>query len=81
MCKERMGSVVVKEGKKVVGIVTERDILVALTKKKDLRGLKVKDVMCKRLITISPDKDIYDAILLMKKSKSGGFLLLWITSW
>jgi CBS domain-containing protein len=69
MCKERMGSVVVKEGKNVVGIVTERDILVALTKKKDLRGLKVKDVMCKRLITISPDKDIYDAILLMKKKQ------------
>ena len=67
MCKARVGSILVKKDNRVVGIMTERDVLFALSKKHDLRGVKVKDIMTKRLVTISPTKDIYDAILLMKK--------------
>ncbi|MEM1577713.1 MAG: CBS domain-containing protein [Candidatus Pacearchaeota archaeon] len=67
MVKMKVGSIVVKTDDKLEGILTERDILNVVSKKHSIKGLKVKDVMEKRVITISPSKDIYDAILLMKK--------------
>ncbi|MEM4647804.1 MAG: CBS domain-containing protein [Candidatus Pacearchaeota archaeon] len=67
MVKMKVGSIVVKTDDKLEGILTERDILNIVSKKHSIKGLKVKDVMEKRVITISPSKDIYDAILLMKK--------------
>ncbi len=67
MTKNRTGSLVVKEKEKLVGILTERDILLALAKKSDIRGVKVKEIMTKRVVTISPNKDIYDTIIIKKK--------------
>lgn len=70
MCKNRVGSVVVKENNKLVGIMTERDVLVALTKRKNLEKVKVKEIMTsKKLVTISPRRDVYDAVILMKKKE------------
>ena len=69
MAKNRIGSLVVKEKEKLAGIITERDIIWALAKKNDLRGVKVKQIMTKRVVTIAPSKDIYDAIIRMKKKR------------
>ena len=69
MSKKRVGSLIVKEKDKLVGILTERDILWALAKKSDLKGVKVKEIMTKRVVTISPSKDIYDAILKIKRRR------------
>lgn len=67
MAKNRTGSLIVKEKDKLLGIITERDIMWALAKKENLKGIKVEEIMSKRVITISPNKDLYDAIVKMKK--------------
>lgn len=67
MAKNRIGSLIIKEKDKLLGIITERDIMMAVAKNENLKGLKVKDVMTKRVETISPNKDLYDAIIKMKK--------------
>lgn len=69
MAKNRVGSLIVKKADKLMGILTERDILWALSKKGNIKGVKVSQVMTKRVIGISPNKDIYDAIIKMKKKK------------
>ncbi len=68
MVKNKIGSLIVKTKDKLNGIITERDILWALAKKENLRGVKVKEIMTKNLITIAPNKDIYEAILKMKRN-------------
>jgi len=67
MVKNRVGSLVVKKDQQIAGIITERDILNSLAKRGDLREVKVKEIMTKRVITISPNKDIYEALIKMKK--------------
>jgi signal-transduction protein with cAMP-binding, CBS, and nucleotidyltransferase domain len=67
MIDKGVGSLIVKKEKKIIGIITEYDILNALAKKKDLRGVKVEEIMTKKVITISPNKDIYDALIKMRK--------------
>lgn len=67
MVKAKTGSIVVRTKNKLEGIITERDVLNIVAKKHSLEGLKAKDVMAKKLVTISPAKDVYDALLLMRK--------------
>ncbi|MEM4318439.1 MAG: CBS domain-containing protein [Candidatus Pacearchaeota archaeon] len=67
MVKAKTGSIVVRTKNKLEGIITERDILNIVAKKHSIEGLKAKDVMAKKLVTISPAKDVYDALLLMRK--------------
>lgn len=56
--------------KKVVGIVTERDMVRrALTKGAGLSKLKVKSVMSSPLIIISPDAWVEDAAKVMSDNK------------
>jgi CBS domain-containing protein len=69
MVNHRVGSLIVKENQKLLGLITEKDILRALVKKKDLSATKAKNVMSKKLIVIAPSKDIYDAMLKMKESQ------------
>jgi len=67
MARERVGALLVKDKDKLVGIVTERDIVkkVVVTDKKP-SAVKAKDIMEKELITISPEKDIFEAIKKMR---------------
>jgi len=69
MAKYEIGSLIVVEDNKPVGILTERDILNLVAKNEDLDEVKVEDVMSKDLITIEPDKKIEDAVDLMVKHK------------
>ena len=67
MDENHVGAVVVKENENSIGIITEQDIV----RKVVAKGInplteKVKDYMEKKLITISPDRDIYDALILMR---------------
>jgi CBS domain-containing protein len=67
MSRYWMGSVIIVEGSKVVGIVTERDILSKLVLLgKNPSNIKIKDIMSKNVITIEEDKTIEDAVKLMK---------------
>ncbi len=73
---------VVDEHNKVIGIISDRDIRSALpsvfsTCREDpkeiqqVSELKVRDVMHKKVITISPMDTLEDALLLMQKSNKG----------
>jgi len=67
MAKNHVGAVVVKEKEAVVGILTEQDII----RKVVAKGInpldkKIREVMEKKLTTITPDRDIYEALIMMR---------------
>jgi CBS domain-containing protein len=68
MKKEDVGSVIVVEGNKPIGIVTREDIVNKITAK-DLQASKIslKEIMTNDLITCPPDCDIAEAARLMSK--------------
>lgn len=69
MFKKDVGLVIVKDEEKLKGVVTEKDIIWALTKKHDLSGVKAKDIMLRKITTIKPSRDIYEALVRMKNGK------------
>ncbi len=71
MVKKRVGSLVLVEGEILKGILTEKDIMWVLSKKpkKELAEIKAKEVCAKKIITIKPSADVYNAIKVMKKKK------------
>ncbi|RLE44080.1 hypothetical protein DRJ19_01285 [Candidatus Woesearchaeota archaeon] len=70
MAKKQIGSLVVVGRGRVVGIVTERDFLECFARfGKGSKKLKVKDIMSKNVITITPDALLEDAAALMAKHK------------
>ena len=69
MVKKRVGSLVLEENGNLKGILTEKDIMWALSKKKDLSNIKSCEICTRKITTIKPGADIFDAIVLMKKKK------------
>lgn len=71
MTDMNVGSVVVVEdGNKPVGILTDRDIMTKATAlEKDPRALRVRDIMISPVVTVSADKDIEDVTNLMNTHK------------
>jgi len=71
MVKKRVGSLIVKEGDKLKGILTEKDIIWAIVKKSkhELKNIKAKALMKRKVITIKPSADITDAVNKLKKKK------------
>ncbi|MEK6922563.1 MAG: CBS domain-containing protein [Nanoarchaeota archaeon] len=66
MLSNNVGCLVVKENNKLVGIITEKDIVEgAVGKELDIKKTKIKDVMSTGMITITPDADLHDAIKKM----------------
>ena len=64
-----IGRLVVKLGKKPVGIITEKDIArsVSVFSGKPIEKILVRDIMSKDLVTVSPDESIYDCATQMKE--------------
>ena len=71
MIKKRVGSLIIKEGDTLKGILTEKDIVWAVVKKSynDLENIKVKALMRRKITTIKPGADITDAMTKFKKKK------------
>ena len=69
MVKKRVGSLILEENGFLKGILTEKDIMWALTKKKDLSDVKAGEICTRKITTIKPGADVYDAIILMRKKK------------
>lgn len=68
MKENRVGSLLVKDNKKLVGIFTERDMVrKAVALNKSPQSVCAGDIMVKDVITISPDRDIFDAIIKMRE--------------
>lgn len=63
MAEEDIGSVVIVDDKKPVGIVTDRNIALALAETPDLSERPVKEIVGdSELITATPEMTIFDAI-------------------
>jgi CBS domain-containing protein len=61
---------VVAEAKGTVGVITDRDIAIAVgTKDMPAWAIPVSDAMSKELYSVSPDDDIHTALKLMRKDK------------
>ena len=67
MMDKNIGSLLVKEEEKLLGFLTERDLVKMIALGINPSTTKVKRVMTTRIVTIAPEKDIYDAIILMNK--------------
>ncbi|HLF54458.1 MAG TPA: CBS domain-containing protein [Candidatus Nanoarchaeia archaeon] len=67
MEKQHVGALLVKEDDKIVGIITEQDMV-----RKGIAGAgntaqkKVKEIMAADLVTTTPDEDIFEALRIMR---------------
>ncbi|MFH1211012.1 MAG: CBS domain-containing protein [archaeon] len=68
MKEHEIGSLLVKDGKMVVGIITEDDFVRKVVAENMDLNKPVKDVMVKDLVTIEPKEDIHTAIKKMAKN-------------
>ncbi len=67
MKEKKVGSVLILDGKILKGIITEYDIVKKVVADSlDAKKVKAKDVMTKKPVTITPDKDIYDAMIKLR---------------
>lgn len=68
MIKNKVGGLIVKEKDDFVGMVTEKDLVEkVIAKKLDIEKTKVNKIMSTKIISIEPDRDLYDAILKMSE--------------
>lgn len=88
MMKKRVGSLILKDSNKLVGLLTEKDIIWALTKtgNKNFSKIKAGDVASRKIATIKPGAELNEAMSRMKKLKfrrlpvvSGGNVLGMLT--
>lgn len=71
MVKKNVGSLIISDKKKLVGFISQRDILWALTKspKGDLTKIKAIEISPKKIAVIKPESTIRDAIEKMNRLK------------
>ena len=67
MINKKVGSLIVSEKQKLVGILTEGDIIKAIAKMRNLTKIKAHEIMTKKVVSLSPSEDIYNALLKMKQ--------------
>lgn len=68
LARERVNSLMITEGKKLIGILTARDILWAITKKPsiDLKKLRAIEIATRKVAVIKPSADLSQALRKMK---------------
>jgi CBS domain-containing protein len=69
MRKNRIGSVIVIEGGKPVGIVTESDFIKLVARGTDMKNALAKDYMKKNVVTCEPSISVIDALMVMRSEK------------
>jgi len=68
MLINNIGGILVVKSSKLLGIVTEKDIVEEVVAKElNVKKIKVKDIMTTSMITISPEGDLEKAIFLMNR--------------
>jgi len=67
MAKKHIGSVLVEDKGKIIGVLSEQDIVRKAVAKGVAGKKKVKDIMETKLVTIAPDADIFEAIRTMRE--------------
>jgi len=70
MAAEHVSSAMVCKNKRLVGIITEKDLARKIVAKGvDADKALAKDIMTSELVTIEPEKSLYDAMLKLNKKK------------
>jgi len=70
MKREDAGVVPVVDGRKIIGIVTDRDIVVrVIAEGKDCANAKVSDVMSRQVRTVKEDTPITEVLQLMSREQ------------
>ncbi|MSR85824.1 CBS domain-containing protein [Candidatus Woesearchaeota archaeon] len=69
MTKKRVGSLLIVKEDQLEGIITEKDLVHFLAKGLNPEATKIKEVMIKKVHTISPEQDLSEAISIMKREK------------
>lgn len=70
MAQKEVGSAIILEQDKVIGIITEQDLArKVMAKGLDPENTSVSEIMTKDPYTVDPDKDIYYAMVDMGKKK------------
>jgi CBS domain-containing protein len=70
MAKKHVSSAVVCENKKLLGIITEKDLARKIVAKGlDADKALAKDIMTTNLVTVEPETSLYDAMLKLNKKK------------
>jgi CBS domain-containing protein len=66
MESEDIGAVPVVEGDELVGMVTDRDIVIrAVAKGKNPSGMPVREIFSREVVAVGPDDDLSNALELM----------------
>jgi len=70
MKEEDVGSLPVVEDDRLIGILTDRDIIVrAVAERVDPQSISVGDVASRELVTVDPDQDLDEALSLMARHR------------
>jgi CBS domain-containing protein len=70
MASEDIGPIPVVEGGRIVGIVTDRDIVVRVVAAgKDPNSTTVGEIASSDMVTVAPDDDIDDALTMMAQNQ------------
>ena len=69
MIEHNVGSIVITNGKKPIGIITERDVLRKVVGDWSLLKEPVKKIASEKLVTVHPDTPIWKAFALMLKNR------------
>ena len=72
-----VGILPVKEGDRMVGVITDRDIVMrAVCEAKDMKQTRVRDVMTQKVISCFADQSVEEAAELMKAEKVRRLMVL-----
>ncbi|MBN2567299.1 CBS domain-containing protein [Candidatus Woesearchaeota archaeon] len=67
MAEHHVGSLIIKDDGALLGVITEQDIIrKVVAKGGNPVGKKVEGYMVKKVVTISPEADIYEALVKMR---------------
>lgn len=64
-----VGAIPIVDGEKLVGMITDRDIVVRGVAEKHPGSTKVEDIMSEQLVTVTPDMNTREAAQLMAENQ------------
>lgn len=69
MSKMHIGSLIITEDQKILGILTSTDILKSIASEKKLDITLVEEIMTKNVLTVDPEANVEAAVDIMMKNK------------
>ena len=71
MSEKGTGSVLVMEGEKLIGIVTERDyVRKVVLHDKSSKDIAVREIMTRRVLCVSPERSVEECMALMTEQRA-----------